>query len=123
MSHEYGTIRVSQQGKEQMIKLKRATGIKNWNTLCRWALCLSLADPNLPLAREISESNVEMSWRTFAGQDADVYAALIEARARHDATEPQDVLRAHIHRGLGILAGLVGRDDAIEHLHAVLPQN
>ena len=39
------TVRLSQRGKEQLIKLKRVTGIKQWNVLCRWALCVSLADP------------------------------------------------------------------------------
>lgn len=120
MSHEFTTIRISQQGKEQMIKLKRATGIKNWNTLCRWALCLSIADCTPPLPREQAESNVEMSWRTFAGQDSVAYAAIIVTRARRDGTNPDEVLSAHVHRGLGILAGLIGRDDAIEHLHAVV---
>ena len=31
-------IRVSQHAKDQLIRLKRVTGIKNWNVLCRWAL-------------------------------------------------------------------------------------
>ena len=37
------SVRVNQQAKDQLIKLKRITGIKQWNVLCRWALCLSLA--------------------------------------------------------------------------------
>ena len=34
-------IRLSQQAKDQLIKLKRVTGIEHWNVLCRWALCVS----------------------------------------------------------------------------------
>lgn len=30
-------IRLSQQAKEQLTRLKRWTGLKHWNELCRWA--------------------------------------------------------------------------------------
>ena len=30
-------IRLSQHAKDQLIKLKRVTGIDHWNELCRWA--------------------------------------------------------------------------------------
>ncbi|MGH9941519.1 MAG: DndE family protein [Pyrinomonadaceae bacterium] len=33
-------IRLSQQAKEQLIKLKRTTGIQHWNVLCRSRLLL-----------------------------------------------------------------------------------
>ena len=38
-------IRLSSQAKEQLIRLKTRTGIQQWNILCRWAFCLSLAEP------------------------------------------------------------------------------
>lgn len=105
------TVRLSQQGKEQVIKLKRLTGITQWNTLCRWALCTSLADSSVPLVREIvMDSNVEMSWRTFAGAYGDIYMALLKDRCICDGVEPsrenlQHVLNMHLHRGIGHLAG------------------
>ena len=105
------TVRVSQQGKDQLSKLKRYTGIKQWNILCRWALCTSLADPSVPLVREvITDSNVEMSWRTFGGQHADVYRALVVQRAHSELGSTDDdallrTLNAHLHRGIGTLAG------------------
>ncbi|SDT34825.1 DNA sulfur modification protein DndE [Friedmanniella luteola] len=111
MSLEIHTVRVSESGKEQLIKLKRYTGLKQWNTLCRWALCASLADPTPPLVRDIlADSNVEMTWRTFGGEWADVYLALIKQRLLADGYElTQDnltrVLLAHLHRGIGALAG------------------
>ena len=37
-------IHLSQQAKDQLGRLKRATGITTWNALCRWALCASLAE-------------------------------------------------------------------------------
>ncbi len=105
------TVRLSQQGKDQLIKLKRHTGIKQWNVLCRWALCTSLADPTVPLVREvITDSNVELTWRTFAGAHADVYRALITQRALEELGEVTEAtirqtLVAHLHRGIGMLAG------------------
>jgi DNA sulfur modification protein DndE len=104
-------VRVSQQGKEQLIKLKRLTGIKQWNTLCRWALCMSLRDPTQPLVRDVvTDSNVEMSWRTFAGSFGEVYTALLRQRCHADGLELNDdnlalTFNAHLHRGLGFLAG------------------
>lgn len=105
------TVRLSQQGKEQLIKLKRVTGITQWNTLCRWALCTSLADPSMPLVREITtDSNVEMSWKTFAGAHGDLYLALLKDRCVADGLEPEKdnllrVMNMHMHRGIGHLAG------------------
>jgi DNA sulfur modification protein DndE len=108
------SVRLSQPAKDQLIKLKRVTGIKNWNTLCRWALALSLQDPTPPLVREIvTDSNVEMTWKTFAGQYGDVYLALLKQRCLADGEEPTDealahTLTIHIHRGIGHLAGRQG---------------
>ena len=67
---------------------KETNRIKNWNILCRWAFCTSLANPSSPagLNKESSDSDsesgtgpltVEMSWSTFGGVHADVYTALL----------------------------------------------
>ena len=59
-------IRLSQKAKDQLIKLKRNTGIEQWNVLCRWAFCLSLSEASAPRVTKIpSDSNVEMSWKVF----------------------------------------------------------
>ena len=74
-------IRLSQQAKDQLIKLKRVTGIEHWNVLCRWALCVSLAESSIPPAAKIpSDSNVEMSWKVFGGRHTDLYLALVKER-------------------------------------------
>ncbi|XVQ86797.1 DNA sulfur modification protein DndE [Microbispora siamensis] len=104
-------VRLSQPAKDQLIKLKRITGIKNWNTLCRWALALSLQDPAPPLVRDVTtDSNVEMTWRTFAGTYGDIYLALLKQRCLDDGQEPTEenishTLTIHVHRGIGHLAG------------------
>ena len=59
-------VRLSQQAKDQLSRLKGKTGIKNWNILCRWALCYSLAEKTLPTDIPLaSDSNLEMSWYTL----------------------------------------------------------
>ena len=73
-------IRLSQQAKAQLSRLKGKTGIKNWNVLCRWALCYSLAEKTLPTDVPLAnDSNLEMSWYTFGGDYYEVYEALVKA--------------------------------------------
>lgn len=103
-------IRLSQQGKDQLIKLKRVTGIEHWNVLCRWALCVSLAENSVPPAIKVpADSNVEMSWKVFGGRYADVYLALLKERCVRDgfgtdAGTLSQQLRLHMHRGISYLA-------------------
>jgi DNA sulfur modification protein DndE len=103
-------IRLSQQAKEQLIKLKRFTGIEHWNTLCRWALCVSLAEESVPpIAKIPADSNVEMSWRVFGGRYADLYLALVKERCLKDelsidADTLAQQFRLHLHRGISYLA-------------------
>lgn len=103
-------IRLSQKAKDQLIKLKRVTGIEHWNILCRWALCVSLAEASVPPASKIpADSNVEMSWKVFGGRYADVYLALVKERCLMDGlgTDPDTLaqqFRLHLHRGISYLA-------------------
>lgn len=105
-------FKLSQQERDRLITLKRYTGIKNWNTLCRWAFCLSLAEPSPPPRSDLpSDSNVEMTWQTFGGPNAPVLWALLLQRCRRDGVapwEPRELalqFRLHLHRGIGYLAG------------------
>ena len=103
------TVRLSQDAKEQLIQLKRRTGLKHWNVLCRWGLCRSLAEESTPPVIPILlDSNVEMTWKTFAGSHAPAYEALLKARCLRDGLEPTDEtvatqFRLHLHRGIGYL--------------------
>lgn len=104
-------IRLSQAGKEQLVRLKRRTKIKNWNSLCRWGFCRSLAEPTRPSPVPIpADSSVEMTWKTFAGTHTVAYMALLKARCRKDGIELTDEamnkeFRLHLHRGIAYLAG------------------
>lgn len=102
-------IKLSQQARDYLMRLKRDTGIKNWNVLCRWAFCTSLAEASVPPAAKIpADSTVEMTWKVFGGQHSDVYLALLKARCKRDGlTTSEEVLdtqfRLHLHRGIGYL--------------------
>lgn len=73
-------IRLSSRAKDQLSRLKSKTGINNWNVLCRWALCYSLQEMSIPTDLNIeADSNLEMSWYTFAGENSEIYEALIIA--------------------------------------------
>jgi DNA sulfur modification protein DndE len=103
-------IRLSRQAREQLIRLKRHTGIEHWNVLCRWAFCRSLAEPGAPAPAKIpADSNVEMSWKVFGGRQSDLYLALLKARCLQDGIDPTEEnlsqqFRLHLHRGIGYLA-------------------
>ncbi len=104
------TVRIDEQGREQLIRLKRHTGIEHWNVLARWAFCVSLAEPTRPPVRLFKgEAAVEIAWRVFGGPHHDLYLALLKQRciedslAINDATL-QEQFRLHLHRGLGYLA-------------------
>jgi DNA sulfur modification protein DndE len=102
-------LRLGQQSRDQLIRLKRITGIENWNVMCRWALCLSLADKNPPPRPKLSgDAAVDISWRTFAGEHADAYLALLIQRARAESRPItrevlSELLRIHVTRGIGFL--------------------
>ena len=104
-------VRVSQQAKDHLIRLKRITGIKNWNVLCRWALCVSLAEESRPSNSDAHpDSNVEMTWKVFGGQFAELYLSLLKERCLLDGLETDEAtlaqqFRLHLHRGISYLAG------------------
>lgn len=104
------TVRIDDQGREQLIRLKRHTGVENWNVLCRWAFCISLAERTRPPMRLFKgEAAVEIAWRVFGGAHNELYLALLKERCRDDGFELDSAtlheqFRRHLHRGLGYLA-------------------
>ncbi len=116
------TFRLSQQGKDQLVKLKRWTGEKQWNVLCRWAFCASLAEPTIPPNEKVpADSSVEISWKVFGGPHHELYLAMLKERCRRDGLgTSDDVLVAqfklHLHRGISYLAA----DRRLEELGGLL---
>lgn len=104
-------IRLSQQAKEKLSRLKGKTGIKNWNVLCRWAFCYSLREGTIPANMPIvADSSLEMSWYTFAGEYSDVYDALMKAWCIKmgiaiDEANLAKYFRLNLERGISYLSG------------------
>lgn len=104
------TLRISKRGRDQLLKVRRQTGVEHWNVLCRWAFCISLRETTPPpQTADTLEGGVEMSWKVFSGEYAEIYAALCWHRLAADGlpNNPDAAaacLRAHIHRGLSYLA-------------------
>lgn len=104
-------VRISEKARNQLITLKKRTGIQNWNVLCRWALCLSLKETTPPpFENIIADSTVEMTWRTFTGGLENLYMALVISRAKRDGIpldkiELNNYFKLHLHRGISYLNG------------------
>lgn len=103
-------IKLSQSAKDQLLKLKRITKIDQWNILCRWAFCRSLADSSLPSPVLVpSDNNLEITWQAFGGDISDqLIIALKQWCYEHELPIDKESLahqlRHHIHRGIGYLA-------------------
>ena len=104
-------VRLSTSAKDKLSRLKGRTGIQNWNILCRWALCYSLSEGTMPT--EVippADSNVEMSWYTFAGDAGEIYEGLIKAWCIEKGLPTDDetvekYFKIHLERGIAHLAG------------------
>jgi DNA sulfur modification protein DndE len=103
------TIRLGPATKTRLTTLKRRTGIENWNVISRWAFCLSIADPApVGMHHVDSGSAIEMTWKTFAGDQEAIYALLLQHRAENDgdpsgSTPLSELARCHISRGVARL--------------------
>lgn len=104
-------VRLSQQAKDQLSRLKAKTGIKNWNILCRWALAYSLSENTKPTEIVIpADSNLEMSWMTFGGDYYEIYEALVKAwclkmKLPIDDESVAKYFRLNLERGIAHLCG------------------
>lgn len=104
------SVRLSEKAKSQLIRIKARTGINQWNHLCRWAFCLSLREPSVPPFEDIAtNSNVEMTWKTFGGEFQDVYLGLLKTRLVSDNINLTNsnihlYFKLHLHRGISYLA-------------------
>lgn len=104
-------IRLSSSAKDKLSRLKGKTGIKNWNVLCRWAFCFSLHENTIPTDIPIvADSNVEMSWYTFAGEYSEIYEALIIEWCAEKGIELTEenlskYFKLHLERGISYLTG------------------
>ncbi len=115
-------FKLSQPEKEKLIRIKSRTGIQNWNIICRWALCWSLNEETVPGGVDpLSDSNVEMSWLTFAGEYHEIYEEIIRVRCQKDGLgDDPDTLyryfRLHLNRGINHYSSR----DVLKSIHSLL---
>src|SRR5271169_5899480 len=120
------TIRISVQGREQLSRLKRYTGIEHWNVLCRWAFCVSLAEPSVPPMSKIpADGSIEMTWKVFAGPYQELMDALLKVRCARDGwdcdeTNLATAFRLHLHRGIAFLAAKRDIRNVVDFLESAL---
>ena len=104
-------IRLSKTARDQLMTLKRRTRIEHWNVLCRFGFCRSLAEPSSPPAiKMMADSNVEMTWKVFAGSYGDELWGLLRQRCHAEGLSLDEEtlamqFRLHLNRGIGYLVG------------------
>jgi DNA sulfur modification protein DndE len=113
-------VYVSEKGKKQLSRLKSKTGIQQWNYLCRWAFCLSLQEKSVPPKEDINtDSSIDMTWETFAGEYHEVYMAILKTRLLNDGISYNNEslrlhFKIHLHRGISYL---VKKIDTVSDLY------
>lgn len=102
-------IRINQKARDQLIHLKRKTGIGQWNILCRQALCMSLAVKAPPASIGLdTKAELEIRWNVFGGHYPEVYLSLLKERCHQDGLPIDketlnEQLFLHLHRGIGMM--------------------
>ncbi len=125
MDNPIERVRLSKTAEDQLTKLKRNTKIKQWNILCRWAFCRSLAESSIPSPVPIkTDSKVEIAWNVFGGEIADILLIALKQRCHQDGLGTErDTLKQqftlHLHRGIGYLAGdhQIKQIEDLNHIH------
>ena len=103
-------VKLTAAAKQQLITLNRKTGIEHYNTICRHALVVSLANPAAVPPENFQFANgLEIDWDVFTGGSGNVYLNLLLVRTAQEGNPCTDVqvkqtLSSHVHRGLSYLA-------------------
>lgn len=129
------TIVATPRGSSQLKSLKVLTGIKNWNTIMRWAVCVSLREesPPPPIGKDIKEAItdhqestgntakkikpdevVSVNWHIFAGEYEQEISAAFWMRyqielSRGNTIDTVEYFKRHLQRGLNILEATIPR--------------
>lgn len=96
------TVKLSTEQRMKLIHIRNITGIKYWNVMCRWALCISLANKNSPPPyNRGGKVEIELDWNTLTDKDSKpVYDAI-------NNLLDEKTLYSHFNRGIDFL---VARD-------------
>ena len=130
------SIRFSKKVRNQLVRLKRKTGIPTYNVLCRWALCHSLSDARIPKLRESKTTNkrelpvdesfedcntLDIDWRVLGGEYSDLFVAVIKQNCLEnginiDKESIYDQIKLHTVNGIRQLVA----NDEIKNIESLL---
>jgi DNA sulfur modification protein DndE len=102
-------VKLTAAAKQQLITLKKRTGIEHYNTICRHALVLSLSNQApAPVENLQFVNGLEIDWEVFTGGYGVTYQNLLILRAKQenlecDSAVIRQTLTSHLHRGLSYL--------------------
>ncbi|AFM64480.1 DNA sulfur modification protein DndE [Pseudomonas aeruginosa] len=100
-------VRLTAAAKNQLITIKKRTGIVHYNSICRHAMCISLsASSDLVVERLSFSEGLEIDWSVLTGGNEELYINIIKASlGKEDVSEEllKDMATAHIHRGLSYI--------------------
>ncbi|OXI77356.1 DNA sulfur modification protein DndE [Burkholderia sp. AU31280] len=121
-------IKLNAAARNQLVTLKRRTGIEHNNALCRHALCISLANASIPPEENFSfAGGLEIDWRTLTGGQEALYTNLLIVRLLMEGKRVSDesirqTFLLHVHRGLSYLVSRRDDDLLAELSRAVTSQ-
>lgn len=113
-------IKLNAAARNQLVTLKRRTGIEHNNAICRHALCISLANPSIPPDENfVFNGGIEIDWRTLTGGQDALYYNLLAVRLLSEGRRiTEDLIRhtfvLHVHRGLSYLVSRREEDLLVE---------
>ncbi len=116
-------VKLTAAAKQQLITLKRRTGIEHYNTICRHALIVSLNNPAPAPVENLQFANgLEIDWAVFTGGYEETYLNIIKIRTLQDGQNCDSInikqtLVSHIHRGLSYLCSR--KDDNLSIISAI----
>lgn len=117
---EVRRVRFSKEADTWIRVLKSRTGVTP-NLLCRVGFCLSLEEPTPPIPEKYPEdSEREINRYTLLGEYEGVFVALLRQHLESFSMDPRrldDFFRAHMNRGVILLAG---RLKALTDLQSIL---
>ena len=108
MDYKLEILKTSTNVRNSLTRVRTITGISTWNTLCRWAFCLSVKQTSLP--REVDEKldGIEIDYDTLVGKSKDIYTQLlinnlVKHKVEINKKNLTKYLNAHVNRGVNII--------------------
>lgn len=97
---------VCSEASERLNTLKLRTGLTP-NILCRFGLCLSLREAEVPDPLAYASKGLEFNQSTLTGEYNSLFEALVRERCIADGIETEEAMaeqfRAHLNRGVLLL--------------------